>query len=249
MGSWWGRDNVRTAMRRSRSGLYTPASVDMTPTRLYFAGLGSPAATPSFDSYWDATASAAIRPMRLAEDIGTVGNVNADGSSLLDTLSTVNHRLSRQHISNRQIVTDKIVGGSDRTMTIAIGVRESNAAADAFLTFVAYICSSDGSEKRGTLYGGSPLTTVSSNPADSNYELATSNLIRTVTVPISAVSASVGDRLVVELGAVFCNLVATSYTFTFRINDDSSSDVPAINDDNSASSARCWVEITQDIFS
>lgn len=217
------------------------------PTRLYFASGGTAAVTPSFDSAWDVTTSASQRPLLLLSELGT--GIDATDTTNAETSTSVINRLKRQHVSSSQVVTAHTITG---TMSVVIGAAESNVAADDFLQVVAYVTDSTGSTVRGRLYSGQVGSSVSSTAGDPNEEFATgSYLTRILTVTVTGVAASVGDRVVVEIGYRACNTVSTSYNATFRLNDRAAAtgDLSYTSGTNAVTAAlRPWVEFSDGIF-
>lgn len=223
----------------------------MTATRFYFAGSGTPAFTPTPNAGWNVTGSQAVRPLLLASELGA--GANGPDSSLTETSASVVNRLKRQHVSASQVTTAHTITG---TMSVVLGCFETSASADAFLQVIAYVTNSTGTTVRGVLYSGQTATSPSSTVGDNAQEFDTSGLTygsRTLSVTVSSVAASVGDRVVVELGYRACNTVTTSFGAQFQICDQSAAaDLSFAAGTTTAGTGgtgiRPWVEFSDDIF-
>lgn len=205
----------------------------MTTVRYYLPDLGlNPGVSPAFGSLWDVTASAGRYLMPTAPSNTTLANRTRS-----ETLAGVADVLCHQWVSAADLPATTIEG----TFRAAIRVNEGSTDSDAMLQVAIHVFSGDGTTLRGTLFAGQSLTSTSPTSTDPNYEMPTSAAIRCLSGDLTPVVAQAGDRLVVEIGARFCNATTTSKAVAFRVGDASaSSDIPFTVDSTDA--GRPWIE-------
>lgn len=217
------------------------------PWRGYFATAGTSAVSPTPNAGWDVTTSFAARPLLAASEL-TTGS-NASTSSVSETTAAVMNRMMRQHITNVQCPSARMVPAGT-LLRVIWGINESSASADDMLQAIVYITDASGTNV-GTLYAGQTGTTVSATVGANDEEIASTLLTRclSVTTP-SDVTVPLNARLCVELGYRAVNTVATTFSCTGRMNDQSTGTDLAFTSGTAVSSGnqRPWVELNYDLF-
>lgn len=214
------------------------------PERFYFTSSGAPAITPAFGSIWDVTGTA-IRAVTYQHRAGT-SMVN---SGVTETDSGIVDGLIAQLVCDDPLAAGEVPLAN---FTIASRMYESDLGADAYLQAMIRVVSSDGLTERGVLYSGQSFTSVSTNPADPNYELEQlGQEVRVLTGTFSSVIAQEDDRVVIELGVRFCNATASGKNAVITLGDQSTfpggTDVAAIVDDP-GSGVVSWIEFDREVM-
>lgn len=170
-------------------------------TQLYVSAT-APSYTPSTKrGAWDDSASTVVGSLDTTKING--GAIASKGVAETNTSPTWDVLLAR--FVSGPLAAQTIAG----TVDVILGVYESNAAADMSYHLHIYVTQGDSDTPRGT------LLTDYVDPAN---EWGTSNLTAGKALQaaqsLSSLAVSKGDRLVVELGYIARNSVATSYTGT-----------------------------------
>lgn len=163
----------------------------------YFTNDTAAISLPSPTGSWDVNTATGTNAL------GAAG-AGAGAASQASETSTTNPTtsLARRFVDSTQMVSGGDFGGD---FTAVIAANESNAAADAFHRIVIKVVSADGTTTRG------------SQAFVHGSELTTTNTAYTFTGTISpAISCSVNDRIVVEVGGHFTNTVNTNYQVNIR---------------------------------
>lgn len=182
-------------------------------------GLSPPPVTVALDPEWDSEASNAIRqPLVTTVPAGLSGSYTFLVSEASDT---VHDQLCGQFISE-PLAAQEISG----TVSGIWSPREASGTYDFGTQLVVRVVSYDGTTVRGTLYGPHTYTsTINVGQAVNREFLATGYVTRLLPGgggALSTVFAAAGDRLVIEVGARACNLVATTRTAdpVIQLRDD-----------------------------
>lgn len=212
----------------------------MTAQRLYLPQSGTPVVSPAFGGLWGVTGTATRRPLRGRRSDTANANIGVSetSGSLIDGLIT-------QFISDDTLVEGFIPAA---TFVLAVRMYETNNLADAFLQATIRVVSNDGTVERGVLYAGQTATSVSTNPADPNYELAELSQDQRV-LPgtlASGVYAQRGDRIVLEVGARFCNSSTSNRTANFT-EGDLYTDADLDGSPDGAGTV-AWIEFDQEVI-
>jgi len=207
-------------------------------TRFYPNAEQEPADSFSFDGAWDESAFTIRRrmyPYRNSFEIAQVVGFDAVTTNDLDVLLA-------QFVSpplQAQTITGTFAG--------AFMVRESNAAANMRSQVVVRVIAPDGTV-RGTLISASAA-------ALSNEWIASTTSYRCARFPVgssgtsvSSVSASAGDRIVVEVGCRAINTSGTTFTGTLRYGGGiTNTDLPSNDTQTTGTTDNPWMEFSQNL--
>lgn len=211
-------------------------------TRFYLPASGSAAVSPAYDSSWEESGAAARLPLVTTP---------SDTAFTLASAQKVT-AASPGDVLIRQFVSDVLPAGSiSGTFSLVIDAAEATSTADAFLQVVIRVVSGDGSTVRGTLYAGQTTTTASASSSSPAYEFvggtntsaARSRILSAVT--LSGVTATAGDRIVVDLGYRSSN-VGTTRVGSLVLGDPTATGDATLAVDGNA--ARPWIEFSQTLF-
>lgn len=208
-------------------------------TRFYYEGVaaGVPTLTPAFDAAWGVTGQAVRRFLSLAADSG---NSARETFAVAETTATNPVNVLAFQFISAPLAAQTI---SAQTLKGVIRVAEANLDADYDAQMVVRVVSNDGTSVVGTLMGAhsnalaSEFNTVFQ---DRKFPL---NEINPFTV--TSVTASAGDRLVVEIGVRSYNTHTTSRNATFLIGTGAplTTDAADVNTGGNDSD-RPWMEFS-----
>ena len=128
-------------------------------------------------------------------------------------------------------------------LSYAIPCRETNAGADDILHLHIFVTAGDSDTVRGTL-----LADYVANTTEFVVNASTFDVISGSSISLSSVSASAGDRIVVEVGYRSQSADATSYTGAFKyggLTADATAGQTAIT--AGSESAASWIEFDSDL--
>lgn len=198
-------------------------------TKLYLNSAAGPTYTPpTARGAWDQTANSVVRQLNPNLDGGPIATV-----AIAETNATAGWDvLLARGVSNPLAAGVTIEG----TLSVILGVRESNAAADDVYHLHAYVTQGDSDTPRGTLLsdhiGASEWPTTAAGKT-------------TGALALSSVAAQAGDRVVVEIGYRAGNAVATSYTGTLWYgNPEGASDLTDAGDETTLAG---WLSFSTDL--
>ncbi|HEY7120171.1 MAG TPA: hypothetical protein VH475_26520 [Tepidisphaeraceae bacterium] len=174
----------------STGGSFFTFSADLVfaPTYVYFANAAAPATPAANRGTWDLSGSAVNKALARSKSGAELSNLVSETSATpVDVLNTrfVSEELAAQTIAAG---TAAVVGSNFGTV----------ADADAFAKYHLYVMQSDGSV-RGTL-AANVVQAVE----------ATVQVFQRTSLTLSSVSVSAGDRLVLEAGHRFSNVLTAS---------------------------------------
>lgn len=217
-------------------------------TRYYFPyGPSAPAApieNVAISSAWEPAGAAFGRGYLVTRKRGTP-LLSESGSSFSETATNISNKVHRQFVSD-PIVGDQIIDG---TFTLALRCGEgssggTNANADNSLQCTIRVVSNDGSIVRGTLYGGH-TTALNQTAGAVGQEMSTSTTSRLFNaIPVTAVNALNGDRIVVEIGHRYHNTTSIAYFSWFNFGDPLIDDLPVAITNTAAPG---WFELSANI--
>lgn len=156
---------------------------------------------------WDRTADLAAADKTMLSpagyDVGGADPVDGEGKSCSETDAASGYRALATMGISPELAAQTISGDLD---AVILGI-ESASAADAALSLHVWVRASDGTN-RGTLLANY------SDP--SAREIGTTVRGNGLNAPqaMTPVDAQLGDRVVIEIGAIFYNSVTTSYSVT-----------------------------------
>lgn len=177
-------------------------------TRFYFPPTTASAVNPAFSATWNSTTGMVRRRMRTTKNGGTHVTQTVTENVLTNPYNT----------GFRQYVSDPINTASAITGTIKFKqlANEILATADAYVAILIRRFSGDGATDRGTMLA----LTLSAT------ELTTSSLNQVITGTLTSITGSVGDRIVVEVGAQFQNAISTNASARLEFGDRWPDDLP-----------------------
>ena len=179
-------------------------------TRFYFSTT-DPGITPSYDGGWDYTDASDRRKM--FESKQSTGSVYVND---FETDASPVHCCLRQFVSNKQYNGRTFL--TSETWKFQARATESDAAANAYISIVAKVISSDGSTVRGTIINSFNDDTEIDDVAYENRSLS-GNISNQVTMQD-------GDRILLEVGIYFNNTTESSMGAEVPFEDTPSSDLP-----------------------
>lgn len=209
-------------------------------TRFYLPASGSVDITPSYDTQWNNTLSAARAPL-----VTSKSSTSHTEVARSETSGSRQYMLFRQYVSaplNAQTISG--------TVTITIRGRESSVSANAFIHSVIRVIAPDGSTVRGTLYSPG-LSAANTTPGAFGHEFQQTTTVGAGEVryidaaSLTSVSAQAGDYLVVELGAQLANTSTSGMTAGMTFGDTASSDLPTTTTYTTDDAP--WVEFSANI--
>lgn len=186
--------------------LVTPQAANfissLVTTRLYLQNQSAGYSPTTFRGAWDATGSA------VTKKLGATKSGTSTTVALAETSTTNNFDvLLARFVSDPFTNNVSFLANAVSTIAWIMMVTESNASANDFFHIHAYVTTGDSDTPRGTVLtdniGGTEWTTTGTGRGEG----AKTN---------SAVSAQIGDRLVIEVGYQAQNTSATSFTGTLR---------------------------------
>lgn len=187
---------------------FSADAVLVKPSRFYLSSSLTAAASPGFASGWESTGSALRRMMgnpSLASSTKT--DLGVAETSTSGTFDVLNYQFVSEPLANASVICGPVGG--------YIRATESNSAADDRSQMVVKVVSGDGSTLIGTVidFDASALTDEwPTTAASRRFPLAFTGS-GTKGTPVSA---SAGDRVVVEVGYRAHNTSSTSRTGTLR---------------------------------
>lgn len=171
-------------------------------TKFYLTALAAPYTPATLRGAWDDTAGAVTRALQTTKtgggSITSVARAETNTSTTFDVLlyRGVSGPLAAQTISG--------------TLDVVLGILESSASADFCFHVHVYVTQGDSDTPRGTILTDYVETTANEWPTTATGKgLASAQTL-------SSLAISSGDRLVVEIGLIARNNVATSFTGTLR---------------------------------
>jgi hypothetical protein len=200
-------------------------------TRFYLPSTGTAGASPTVCADWDYSVSAFIRRATVTTKISSAfSTISLDGNSDSNDTDYCYVQWVSAPIAAQTI--------SAQTVDWVVSLFEENARANQYLAICIRVVSGDGNTVRGTVVA---LTR-------DNTELATSQSSRYHSATSSSVSASAGDRIVIEIGTGGNPEVGAggdSHDADVRIGDNSATD---FGESGSETSDYCgWVEFANTI--
>ncbi len=209
------------------------------PTRFYLPSAGAAAVTVANDSWTTTTGSSSALAMVRKPIASAMGTISSNGAGAVG-----NTMLLRQWVSESmpyaQTISGKFKG--------VIRCIESSSSGNNTLAFSLRVCSSDG----GTIRSGGIAISASDSTADP-YEMGRTTATASVFYDssencfhtISSITASAGDRIVLELG---WREGSTTTTRTGGIvnGDDSATDLPFMSINTNTDNP--WIEFDADLF-
>jgi hypothetical protein len=221
-------------------------------TKLYLSG-ASPPLTPADATFfstgqaWDIPTVTPPAALKLAR----TGNWPASTAFTAITSDAETSATNARDVAIRRFVSDPLVGAQTITGTLKgqAQMMESAGGMNALPTIQAKVISNDGSTLVGTLYGGDSRTTTVD---ELNLSLTNGRIPASGVSPVtlSSVSASDGNRILIEVGARANNTVTTSFTAQLRVGNTTT---PGGANDlgegtfETASGLNAWVEFSQNL--
>lgn len=217
-------------------------------TRYYFPyGPSAPAApidNVAIASAWEPAGAAFGRGYLVTRKRGTP-LLSESGSGFIETATNISNKVHRQFVSD-PIVGDQLIDGTF-TLVLRCGEGSSggtNANADNSLQCTIRVVSGDGNTVRGTLYGGH-TTALNQTAGAVGQEMSTSTTSRLFNaIPVTAVSALNGDRIVVEIGHRYHNTTNVAYFSWLNFGDPNIADLPVAITNTAAPG---WFELSANI--
>ena len=174
----------------------------MAFTTLYLTANAAPYTPATLRGAWDQTAGAITR----AFDTQKVAGGNLTTIGIAEVNAAANHDVLLGRWVSGPVAAQTFSG----TLDCVLGVLASLAAADLAIHIHAYVTQGDSDTVRGTL-----LTNYVETVANEWPTTATGRAFAAAQA-LTGVIASAGDRIVIEVGYVALNAVATSYTGTMN---------------------------------
>jgi hypothetical protein len=211
-------------------------------TRYYFPSSGAAAVSPAISAEWDIQTGVD----RLALVTTRISSAMADKTTAKGASNQTG-----QDVIWRQYVSDPI-GAQTISGTVKgqIRARENASAANYRMQVLVSVVSGDGATLRGVAYAGDPesITTspTSEFPLSSVANIGTSRQApRGASQTLTDVTASSGDRIVIEVGYRINATVTTASTGTGIFGDNNASDLP--EDETTTTALNPWIEFSNTI--
>jgi len=210
------------------------------PTRFYLSSTTAAAVAPANDA-WNATAgAAAARQMARARTASAMATITANGTGTVGQTS-----LLRQYVSESmpyaQTITGKAYG--------IIRCIESSSAGNNTLAFSLRVCSSDGATIRTPALLAISASDSTADPYEMGRTTATASAFYDSSEncyhTLGTVSASAGDRIVLEIG-FRAGSTTTTRTGGVVCGDDSATDLPFTSINTNTDNP--WIEFSADLF-
>lgn len=167
-------------------------------TKLYIHDTVAPGYTPAtIRGAWDATAGAVVRAL-----VGALNGATIASIAIAEASATNNWDVLLLRGISRPLSGDQTISG---TLTLILGVKEANIAANDVYHVHAYVTQGDSDTPRGTL--------LADSIGASEWPTTAAGLT-TGALALDAVNALSGDRIVVEIGYQAQNTSTTSYAGT-----------------------------------
>lgn len=198
------------------------------PTDLFGQSI-TPTITPAFDGEWDRTTNASRRRCSPFKNISVLAEVtDPEGTAT-----------SPYDVLLRQFISDPLAAQTiSGTVKGQIKCRESSDANDMSRALCIRVCSNDGTTIRGTLLNDFPESLTS----EFKYG-GTENRNFPPSTALSSVSASDGDRLLIELGYRSFNVLSGALRYGYlTTGDDAASDLP--EDETATDDYSPWIEFS-----
>ena len=198
----------------------------MVVTLLYLTAAASPYTPATLRGAWDDTGGQVTRALQYTPVAGGASTTVARAEA---TATTPYHVLLYRGVSE-PLAAQTIAG----TVDVVLGVHESDGAADLCFHLHIYVTQGDSDTPRGTLLSDYVETTSDEWPTtNTGRALASAQAL-------SSLAVSAGDRIVVEVGYIARNSVATSYTGTLRYgtSDGFTREYPDLTAGSTATSSR-----------
>lgn len=201
-------------------------SVDALPsTKIYFPSTGDAVVSPTFSAAWEN--QALFSPSRRPTSQFVTSTAMATLSAVIVDAPPNTDYLAYQGVSFPLAGNQRIMA---RALNLVIKAGDTNAAANCFMAWSAYVVSNDGTTVRGTLQAVNR----------DNLDITTTLTSRFATVNCTAVDALDTDRIVVELG-IGGSII--DETINIRIGDANSTDL--LFNDTQTTDLNPYLEFTQ----
>ena len=185
---------LRRQVRARRSGASTGTPAPAGPTKLYLQNAAAGYTPTTIRGAWDDTAAMVTTALGSTKSgaVATVSRNETNASATFDVglLRFVSPALTRAITLNG-------------TINWILGVSESNADANMALHLHAYVTTGDTDTPRGTLI--TDLLETAGNEWAAGGASTTGKVTEGGSVALTSVAAEVGDRIVIEYGAIARN--------------------------------------------